>query len=379
MQTRTENAEIKTMQLAAPRRPIPKGARVLLLGYWGFRNLGDDLMLRATLEYVRELRPDLKLIVSVRDLKSAELIPGICSIGGVGVLSKLRRFREFLRADSIAWIGGTCLYDHMGLRDFSRLHYRVRLARGIGKPFHFVNVGIGTFFTREGARKLEDILQVSESGSFRDVQSLSCAQAATDHPEKFIAGGDLVALLRVPQVLKKRTGIRHIGFSGTREFANDRITVQWLAETLARFVSSGSKIHFFAFHGGDAGSSDHILHRRIAALLPRESYRFEDCQSHDSLLSTLSTMDFHIGMRLHSVMVCDMLGIPGIGLAATTKVRRYLRKANGEDRCVGLGSMIDIESMEACYYGYSQPSAFLEAERLLAIRGLDSVFKGITG
>lgn len=354
----------------AASAPIPRGGRLLLLGYWGFRNLGDDLMLRSALDYVGQVRPDLRLTVSARDARWVQLPSAVDCIAGVGVFPKLRRARALRQADGVAWLGGTCLYENHGLRG---LHaYVLRTAR-MRKPFHFVNIGIGSFTTPTGRKMLQDVLEQCASASFRDPLSLACAKEIVPASAKFTAGGDLVSLVDFPKA-GPRSRLEHVGFSGTREYADDVVTVHWLGTVLRDLVESGCKIHFFEFHGGTVDSGDHALHRKIISRLPQGSFVLENPDSSETLMSRLAEMDFHIGMRLHSVILSDMAGVPGLGLAVSSKIQRYLAKMESEARCVVTGSRMAPETLRQLQRDYHRPDRLLEQECRQALEGMATVF-----
>jgi polysaccharide pyruvyl transferase WcaK-like protein/glycosyltransferase involved in cell wall biosynthesis len=383
---RTETQDTSKVDAALPEdgaaaEPFPAlaglrhGSSIVLLGYLGFRNLGDDLMLRSCLEYLEQHRPDLRVTLFARDRRFVAMRPGMRCVDGVGLLAKLRKVVALLRAQAFFWIGGTCLYERAGHPGLRQLQLKVSLARWLHKPFHFVDIAIGSFETDRGRQQLVRILRNCASASFRTRDSLERARAIEPCSAKLVAGGDLASLLEIPPRSPRPLRFDHIGFSGTREHATDIAAVLRLTHLLQRLVESGATIHFFAFHEGIGEESDHALHRRLAATLPLGAALFETYNSVEQLAGRMSAMDFHIGMRLHSVILCDLLGVPGIGLASSQKTSGYLRKVGASERCIPFDKAIDAESIRHLQSTYRRPAEALTREKTDALRGLSAVFR----
>lgn len=352
---------------------LSRGARIILLGYWGFRNFGDDLYLRIALDWISEHRPDLRVTVIARNRRLVTVKGDVDCIGGVGAIAKTRKFYALLRAEAMLWIGGTCLYECRGHSGLRQLEHRVALAKWLKIPFHFVSIGIGETITERGRRSVQNILRNCASASFREARSFALALGMVPSSSKFSLAGDLTALLDVSPKRNARVRLEHVGFSGVRDYAIDTDAVLQVASTLKGLVSIGATIHFFALHEGIEDRSDHAFHHRVAALLPPGTFVYEDYASPSDLKDRIYALDFHIGMRLHSVLLCDLFGVPGIGLASSPKIAAYLESVGASERCFPLVAPVETATILSIQSRYCRPDTALRNQAVKALRGLQTV------
>ena len=109
--------------------------KIVISGYYGFGNLGDEAILSSIIERLEESVGDLEVVV-LSNSSSVEMSgrPGVRCIGR---LSPISVFREMLGADLVISGGGGLLQDSTG---FSTVVYYlgiVKLALMMGKKVLF--------------------------------------------------------------------------------------------------------------------------------------------------------------------------------------------------------------------------------------------------
>lgn len=76
-------------------------------------------------------------------------------------------------------------------------------------------------------------------------------------------------------------------------------------------------------------------------------------------------MDFHLGNRLHSIIIADILGVPNIGIQKSgSKIDNYLQKTGvlPQERRVDVLGEIGLDRMEKIFNQYQRPDAFIKNE-----------------
>lgn len=343
-------------------------AKANLIGYFGHRNLGDDLMLDALLDAFEASPAVASVTVDMYEDTRGQWAGKIRPLTGARLSGKARRLAGMLRANCVVWGGGTCLYHAPDNTGMVRLLRYVRLAKALGKPFYFVNIGIGRLDSEEATALATAILREAAGVSFRDENSYAIAQrlAPSSH---FSMGGDLAALCALPIVQKKTDGvIRTIAFSGVREALERPDVVRAVARSLGSLVHQGIKIAFIPFHGGE--HSDHVFHKAVARDLPPACYALAEVNTVQDAVDQLSQADFHIGMRLHSVVVADLMGLPGIGLAFHPKVSYYAERQSAGERLALPEAGFGLNHIQAVLASYTRPTQALGQERAAALAGL---------
>ncbi len=167
-------------------------SRLLVVGYYGARNYGDELMLLSLLDLDDYSRYDEIVVLSLGDGLAdvdelAEIKKGVCSRvirarsirSGKGLIGKVRSIvvlmKEVFRCDSIVFGGGTLFFDNVSSKWRNMLGvFKVSfLAKWIGRPYAFVGVGVGEVETYLGGRifrycvKNAECIQVRDTSSFQ--------------------------------------------------------------------------------------------------------------------------------------------------------------------------------------------------------------------
>lgn len=339
--------------------------RIVLAGYYGFRNIGDDLMLQNLLA-VLSAKADVEQISVIcrEDYYQAQGKVRYLA-GGKGSLPG--RLLALARAHYVIWGGGTCLYesdDNSGLFWIERLQRLTHLFKG---RFAFAGIGMGNFRSEPLAALAGKLLARADHISFREEESLHRAASLPGYRGNACSGGDLVFLDTAHfEALRRsrpeRPQLGKISFSGLyglelRQAAHYAAQLGSVAQEL------GAELHFLPAHAGAAG--DNQFHRQVAKLLPnQEKCHFHDWQSPREYLQVMAAMDFHIGMRLHSIVCADLLGLPSLALSYAPKVRDYVEKSGmlAERRVIEMGAAFDATLVQEIAAAYRRPEYFIAQE-----------------
>lgn len=342
--------------------------KVVLVGYYGFQNLGDDLMMEGAAETLAS-HPGVSRVVVFKATGATELAshPAVRFADLSGKSGKVRLLFEIARSDRVLWGGGTCIYEPddgalSGLRFLASL---ARVCRRLRRPLSLCGVGIGSLRTDAAVALARAILSDAGSLSFRDPVSASRAVELGASPARVRLAGDLF-FLSVPtrSAPSRRDRPRTVSFSGVHLYAADAVVVEHYARMLRGWLDDPElNLVFLPVHRGE--HSDHAFHAEVARRLPPGRFRFGSFEHARACAEVLSTADVHVGMRLHSIALADSLGIPNIGLEYSPKVARYIEKSRmGEyRRLFGIREEVTTEQLRDAARLFVQNVAFLEAER----------------
>ncbi|MBQ7503601.1 polysaccharide pyruvyl transferase CsaB [bacterium] len=143
------------------------GKRILLSGYFGYGNIGDEAILEAECAHLRLLRPDLELSVLMDNKARAEelqLIP-------YKRKSLWHIFQAVKSCDLVISGGGGLFQDSTGFG--SVMYYGMILAAAsiLGKPSFIFSQGFGPIKTGIGKSLAKALLPLASKASFRDAAS----------------------------------------------------------------------------------------------------------------------------------------------------------------------------------------------------------------
>lgn len=364
-----------------------KELKIVLFGYYGFRNLGDDLMLSVILDALSKKGCVGAINVIVQENYYGEFgrLRKASFLDGRSMLARARRVLLLLESDAAMWGGGTCLYesDSGNIKGVKNIYRNMKLLRFFGKPYFFLGIGVGAIESRRGYQIIKSIINGCAHMNFRDERSLERAAAIRGSSNaKFSFGGDLFFLLK--DDLKgfspgARSGEFRIGFCGVQQYEESDRIVNACAESLNRIISDmKAKVIFMPFHQGL--ENDNGFHKRICEMLPAGSYEIFDDIGTSDIMSTFKTFDFVVGMRLHSVILADMLGIPNLAINYSPKVRYYVDKSGvvpGE-RLLEVGEVFDTGRVDRVKKSYALQkdtlTSFIEKEANDAKVSVERVF-----
>ena len=352
--------------------------RIVLFGYYGCGNLGDDLMLTNLLDWLlRETAVGrITVFCRVNYYGSRERVRFIQ--GGKNTLAT--RMLALAGADLVAWGGGTSLFDDVSNRRGLLGMLRVqRITRLTGGRFFFLGIGVGDFATEKGVAICTKLLKNADGLFFRDKDSRQKARNTLNYYGEADVGGDMALLVKDRFSLRERnrTVVKNISFSGLQA-GNEGFTQLW-GENLSRLASRfNAHIHFIPAQFGLI--DDNLFHSTVALRLPADSWTIHGANSPESYVDLMRNMDLHIGVRLHSIIAADMMGVPSLGIARYPKMSSYLAKSAmmTAERTVLPDGIIDHDRVQRVFNEYVRPVEFMNEEARTCALRLKELFKQIT-
>lgn len=294
-------------------------SRVVISGYYGFQNLGDEAVLAATVDALRRLSPTLEIAVlteTPRDTSRAYGVDGISR----------RRLPEIVRAlagcDLFLCGGGSLFQDVTSWR--SPWYYLgvLALARRFARRSSVYAQGIGPLRGRLARRVTAHLLDGVPLITVRDRTSQAVlAQMGVRRP-RIVLSADPSLLLtpeRSPAVERERARWSGSAFFGlaVRAWGERGGTLDVVAAA-ARAVAGRLGVRWICLpmhlprdlNVADAvaariGSAATVVRARLS---PRE------------MLALIGTLDLLVGMRLHALLFAASQGVPIVPIAYDPKV-----------------------------------------------------------
>lgn len=302
--------------------------RLLMVGYFGFGNAGDEAVLAAEVEALRaELGPATEFLVvsgSPADTRARHGLSAVRRGDAPGLLRALRG------CDALVAGGGSLLQDVTSARPVAFYGGLMLAARAVGRPVFAYGQGLGPLRRRANRLLAGWALRGSTYAGLRDAGSCALAGELGAREVDLVAdpvlGMDLLAE-------RQPAGLAAAGSSGARLAAarpsGARLAValrpwpgqdRWLPPVragLAELVARGVEVVLVPFHAvQDAGLARELgsdLGVRVVrpAADPRAS------------LAAVAGADAVLGMRLHALIGAAAAGRPFVALAYDPKVTAF--------------------------------------------------------
>ncbi len=304
---------------------MSKPARVLVSGYYGCGNVGDEAILAGLVDGFRELAPKVELVVLSGDPEATSAEHGV-----IAVPRGLRSARHQARlADLVISGGGGLLQDVTSWR--SPLYYLavMHFARRAGRPVAFIGQSIGPLrraSIRAAARRVlagVDVVSVRDRHSVEVLQELGLARS----PE---VTADLAFLLPPPTAAEISSAQEKAGLAELEAVPHAAIalrpvpgrgTQSDLATRLGAAIAEaceGAELRPLLLPMQP--SLDASFAQRAAAAMECDCHVIAAELTVREALGLVASCRMLIGMRLHALVFAALAAVPPVAISYDPKV-----------------------------------------------------------
>lgn len=306
---------------------------VVISGYYGYDNIGDEALLQAIVEPLRELVPEARIIVlSVQPAKTARQY----KVEAEDRFSPLRIFSALRKADLLISGGGSLLQDVTG--PFTIPYYLsiVAMAKLLGKPVMFYAQGVGPVNRRFNKALVRLIADRADIITLRDEESKHILEQLGVRRPPIIVTADPVFGLAgaVMQAEANRESAELLREFGLNKGSRPVVAVaarEW--QDLSGYKTAlAAACDHLAAGGWDVVllpmqfPADLKTCKEICELMRQPAKIVDRHPSANELLILTKEFDLLIGMRLHALIFAAANQVPHIGLSYDPKVRQFMEQ-----------------------------------------------------
>lgn len=302
--------------------------KVVISGYYGFHNSGDEAILFAMLQALRSTIPGLEVTVLSRDPDYTTQEFHVRSVPRDKPEEVIRTIRD---ADILISGGGGLLQDVTSPRSIIYYLGIISIAIILGKPVFCYAQGIGPVQTALGRKALRLVVNRVKAITVRDQDSKEeLLSLGVKHPPVQVTadpvlglelsqidcskGYDiLTALGAEPQ--RPIAGISVIPWKGARGY------IKVVAKVADDLSAAGWQVLLIPMHN----PVDIAPCREVAALMRGPSLMLGAETTYKELLAVAGNLNLALGMRLHFLIFSAIFGVPIVGISYDPKVNRFLR------------------------------------------------------
>lgn len=323
--------------------------KVLISGYYGFGNVGDEAVLQAIIQGL--LNHDSNIEITVLSA-SPSLTKDFYKINSIYSYDWLKIFAKMLKVDVFISGGGTLFQNVTSNRSFLYYLGLVMLARLMGKRVVIFAQGFGPLngkFNRGLARLVLNrvkLITLRDKDSYHEIQKLGIKKPAIH------VTGDPSAILKNSSA---EEGIKILSLEGVRKTDRPLLGVsvrsvpkreeEKLYESLAKTIDWLSKEYHYTpvFILFQCPEDMQETSRVISFMHESSNVIFRICHP-DEMLALISQFDLLIGMRLHSLIFATMNCVPMLGLSYDPKVEAFMRSI--EQPCLKIDQDLDFQNIK---------------------------------
>lgn len=310
-------------------------SNVIVSGYYGSKNAGDEAMLAAMLEVFTELDPTVEFtVISTNPIDTAKR-HGVRSINWLDLISIIKALKK---ADLLISGGGSLLQNVTSGRSLYYYLAILFLAILVRAPIMLYAQGIGPVLGWLPRKLMQWFGNHAKLITVRDQESLGELERLNiNKPFIKVTADPVLAIHSV----EKNIG-RHILTKNAVLLTKPIIGIcarEWrgLLNYKKVLADVADKIH----NNFDAQivfipmqyPEDVKTARAIAASMQSASIVLDDEYTTSELLSITGNLDMLISIRLHALIFAGVMDVPMIGISYDPKVDRFLHSINENPAC----------------------------------------------
>ena len=312
---------------------------IVINGYYGAGNFGDDIILLSIIYSIREFKPleDIYVII-ISEARMPKMPQNINLIKRTDINGLINKIKE---CDLLITGGGGIFQDYSGFdierhiikRDRGIDFYTVpmEIAYLMKKPIMVYAVGAGPINNSEYSRFFKTILEWPDIITVRDNTSLEIikninkdvdVKFTSDPAVNFIDGYKKYNNYFIEKD-KKNVGICLRDWFLMNDDESEKFSKE-IAKT-ADYIIEKYGLDIILFPYCTSKKDSKLLKNVYKNAKYKNNIILKEEINIDEALNILSQLKFLIGMRLHSLIVASSINIPCIGINYDDKIKEYMR------------------------------------------------------
>ncbi|MBQ3199817.1 MAG: polysaccharide pyruvyl transferase CsaB [Firmicutes bacterium] len=334
--------------------------KILLSGYYGFGNAGDEAVLAALVQLLGDNLADVGDLEIVALSAKPEQTAAELGIRAINRWDKKTLRKELADAALFCSGGGSLLQDVTSVRSVYYYTSLLRMAQRQGVPTMVLAQGLGPLKTPLGRMLTVKTLKHCKLLTWRDADSVKLAGelGLADVPTYQVC--DPVLLWRpqngdsdgpTARIHPKRVAL------ALRPWSDLKIEEAVRLVHLLR--EAGKEVVLLPFYCGEGGhGEDERLAEEINRRLGRNVPKVEicRCKTPADAMREISSVGFLVGMRLHSLIMAAAQQVPALAISYDPKVTSFAQMLNIPLVQGGSAFAADSVAAQIMAYGKERPA-----------------------
>lgn len=309
-----------------------KVKRLVLSGYYGFGNSGDEAVLLSILTALKQeserqgvqLEP---IVLSIRP-EETEAVYGVKAVHRF----RLREVSETVRrCDGLISGGGSLLQDATGWKTIPYYLAVLKLAQWYRKPTFVYAQGIGPVNRKWFYPAIRGVLGKCQYLSVRDAESAELLRRIGINRDRIeIVPDPVMGMSQVERAAQSASNrIRPVIGVSVRFWNTDRTELDGIAQSLRSIAAARPDIiiRFLPFHIPDDVAASRYVADRLVGIPPECSVEFAEGAVHPQQMFTeVGACDLLIGMRLHALIYAASQFVPLVGISYDPKIDQFVNR-----------------------------------------------------
>ncbi|GAB6106357.1 polysaccharide pyruvyl transferase CsaB [Fusibacter bizertensis] len=300
--------------------------KVVISGFYGFHNIGDEAILKTLTQQLRKLDPNVEITVlshSPEETMSKFGVKAINRRDAFKVFNAIRKSKILLSG------GGSLLQDDTSARSIHYYLAILRMGLFLRKKVFLISNGIGPLIRESNKRQVARVLNKVDHTTVRDDNSRQLLEDIGVDPAKITVSADLVIAM---DLQPKEIGNKILMDLGIIDDSRKRLAIairqkdfrtEEKREQLIKLANTLAEKHsviFIPFYY----KNDTKIYEDIHEYTDSHVYFIIEKYNSDEFMSILQNIDILVGSRLHSLIFSLVAEIPFIGISYDPKIESFM-------------------------------------------------------
>lgn len=309
------------------QREIQPACKVLISGYYGYKNTGDDAILSSIEQIINRLETPVDAKVLSHKSGNRERIIGFKLINRFNLFTVLHSIRK---CDLLISGGGSLLQDKSSTRSLLYYLALIRLAKFFDKRVLLFANGIGPINKPHNRERVKRVVSKADIITLREIISYNELTAmGVQHPEIHVTA-DPVFLLSDTGPHASQELLSNLGVSGQRPILG--ISMREM-DTTPDFKLAIAELCDYAYSQLNMDvlfvimqpSNDICISNEIRFMMKHPSFITGDSFTPSEIMGITGQAAVIVSMRLHTILFAAKEHVPVLGIECDPKISHYLQ------------------------------------------------------
>lgn len=306
---------------------LEKHDEILVSGYYGFKNSGDDALLMSIIEDLKKYKESPNIVVLSANPKETNSIYRVKAINRLNFFSILKHMK---RADMLISGGGTLIQDSTSTKSLWYYLSVIALAKRKRLKVMLYSNGIGPLHRKKNMERTRKTVNKVDLITLRDDKSYETLREIGVTKPPTLVTADPALALDVADEERGREILRKCGAPVDKSLLG--ISLRRCAAIKPGFEEAVAKAcdyavekyGFYPVFLPMQASRDMAISQSVIRKMKNKASIIDSNQSVTDMVSVVKCMNMCIGMRLHMLIYSAINSVPLIGLEYDPKIRSFM-------------------------------------------------------
>lgn len=299
--------------------------KILLAGYYGFGNLGDEAILEMAIKQILEITNRKNITVLSGNKEATSKKYNINTIDRYNVFSIISKL---IKSDALVFGGGSLLQDITSKRSIYYYLFLIRLAKIMNNKVIMLSQGIGPIINENSNKAVQSTLGFVDYITVRDKHSKEFLESIGMDKNKIFLSTDPVINLRAGEnYLAKNSGKKKVCFS-LRNWKNADVSEK-IAKLTDKLINNNIECYFIPFYYNE----DLELIDEVEKNIGDKAVYYKEKLTTSDAFDIIKGMDVLVGVRLHSLIFAAAANVPFAAVSYDHKVDHFVNSVNMKVAC----------------------------------------------